>query len=179
VTFGPISFGPIAPEFLAEEYHTLELPVEGMELLGYTFLALFFCLFPSGGFVARWIRWLAVAYLAALVPVLFFPHSPLDWANRLDIGEVYPLGIAPFYLGFVAAQVYRYLRVSTPAERRQTKWVVFALVVAFGGLIAVLLSAIYARTPWGLTVELISYPASMAYEQHSDARRWRPMPTDR
>jgi catechol 2,3-dioxygenase-like lactoylglutathione lyase family enzyme len=38
---------------------------------------------------------------------------------------------------------------------------------------------IYARTPWGLTVELISYPASMVYEQHSDARRWRPMPTDR
>jgi hypothetical protein len=30
-----------------------------------------------------------------------------------------------------------------------------------------------------LTVELISYPAPMAYEQHSDARRWRPMPTDR
>ena len=25
---------------------------------------------------------------------------------------------------------------------------------------------IYARTPWGLTVELISYPASMVYEQH-------------
>src|SRR5918994_5528835 len=38
---------------------------------------------------------------------------------------------------------------------------------------------IYARTPWGLTVELISYPAPMAYEQHSEARRWRPMPTDR
>jgi catechol 2,3-dioxygenase-like lactoylglutathione lyase family enzyme len=38
---------------------------------------------------------------------------------------------------------------------------------------------IYARTPWGLTVELISYPASMAYERHSDTRRWRPMPTDR
>lgn len=33
---------------------------------------------------------------------------------------------------------------------------------------------IYARTPWGLTVELISYPKPMAYEQHSDARRWRP-----
>jgi catechol 2,3-dioxygenase-like lactoylglutathione lyase family enzyme len=38
---------------------------------------------------------------------------------------------------------------------------------------------IYARTPWGLTVELISYPAPMAYQQHSDARRWRPMPPDR
>jgi hypothetical protein len=141
VTFGPISFGPIAPEFLAEHYEALEVLVEGVEFLGYTSLALFFCLFPSGRFVPRWIRWLAVAYLAALVPVLFFPHSPLDWANRLDIGEVYPLGIAPFYLGFVGAQVYRYLRLSTPAERRQTKWVVFGMAVAFGGLIGVLLWA--------------------------------------
>jgi hypothetical protein len=140
VTFGPISFGPIAPEFLAEHYEALEVVVEGVEFLGYTSLALFFCLFPSGRFVPRWIRWLAVAYLAALVPVLFFPHSPLDWANRFHV-EVYPLGIAPFYLGFVGAQVYRYLRVSTPAERRQTKWVVFGLAVAFGGLITVLLSA--------------------------------------
>jgi len=38
---------------------------------------------------------------------------------------------------------------------------------------------IYARTPWGLTVELISYPASMANEQHSGARRWRLMTIDR
>ena len=38
---------------------------------------------------------------------------------------------------------------------------------------------IYARTPWGLTVELISYPAPMAYEQHSEVRRWRPVPTGR
>jgi catechol 2,3-dioxygenase-like lactoylglutathione lyase family enzyme len=38
---------------------------------------------------------------------------------------------------------------------------------------------IYARTPWGLTVELISYPSSMAYEQHSEVRRWRPMTTNR
>jgi hypothetical protein len=37
---------------------------------------------------------------------------------------------------------------------------------------------IYARTEWGLTVELISYPGSMAYEQLSETRRWRPMPTD-
>jgi hypothetical protein len=140
VTFGPISFGPIAPEFLAHEYHTLELPVESVEFVGYTCLALFFCLFPSGRFVPRWTRWLAVAYLAALVPVLFFPHSPLDWANRFDI-EVYPLGIAPFYLGFVAAQIYRYARVSGPAERTQTKWVVFGVAVAFGGLIGVLVSA--------------------------------------
>jgi catechol 2,3-dioxygenase-like lactoylglutathione lyase family enzyme len=38
---------------------------------------------------------------------------------------------------------------------------------------------IYARTPWGLTVELISYPEPMAYEQHSDTHRWKPTPRDR
>ena len=37
---------------------------------------------------------------------------------------------------------------------------------------------IYARTPWGLTVELITYPVPMAYERHSDAYRWRPTPSD-
>ena len=37
---------------------------------------------------------------------------------------------------------------------------------------------IYARTPWGLTVELISYPDPMAYERHGGARRWRPAPAD-
>jgi hypothetical protein len=37
---------------------------------------------------------------------------------------------------------------------------------------------IYARTAWGLTVELISYPQPMAYEHHSEARRWRPAPAD-
>jgi catechol 2,3-dioxygenase-like lactoylglutathione lyase family enzyme len=33
---------------------------------------------------------------------------------------------------------------------------------------------IYSRTPWGLTLELISYPALMAYQQRSKARRWKP-----
>jgi hypothetical protein len=33
---------------------------------------------------------------------------------------------------------------------------------------------IYARTPKGMTIELISYPSPMGYQQHSDARRWTP-----
>lgn len=39
---------------------------------------------------------------------------------------------------------------------------------------------IYARTPWGMTVELISYPSTMAYRRHGDggAPRWKP-PADR
>ena len=37
---------------------------------------------------------------------------------------------------------------------------------------------IYARTAWGLTVELISYPEPMAYEHRGGTRRWRPTPAD-
>jgi hypothetical protein len=46
--------------------------------------------------------------------------------------------LAPILFGIpfcfiVAAQVYRYWRVSDAVERQQTKWVVFGLAVAIGG----------------------------------------------
>lgn len=33
---------------------------------------------------------------------------------------------------------------------------------------------LYARTPWGSTVELVTYPTPQAYERRTDLRRWRP-----
>jgi catechol 2,3-dioxygenase-like lactoylglutathione lyase family enzyme len=33
---------------------------------------------------------------------------------------------------------------------------------------------LYARTPWGGTVELVTYPSLQAYEATTDLRRWRP-----
>jgi hypothetical protein len=33
---------------------------------------------------------------------------------------------------------------------------------------------LYARTPWGSTVELVTYPSPQAYEATTDLRRWRP-----
>ncbi|WP_043630199.1 VOC family protein [Nonomuraea candida] len=33
---------------------------------------------------------------------------------------------------------------------------------------------VYFRTPWGATVELVSYPDPQAYEKETDLRRWRP-----
>jgi catechol 2,3-dioxygenase-like lactoylglutathione lyase family enzyme len=32
----------------------------------------------------------------------------------------------------------------------------------------------YTRAPWGTTIELITSPSPMAYEQHTSARRWKP-----
>ncbi|GGE74482.1 VOC family protein [Nesterenkonia cremea] len=33
---------------------------------------------------------------------------------------------------------------------------------------------LYARTPWGSTMELVTYPSSQAYEPSTEVRRWRP-----
>jgi catechol 2,3-dioxygenase-like lactoylglutathione lyase family enzyme len=33
---------------------------------------------------------------------------------------------------------------------------------------------VYTRTPWGSTIELVTYPSSQAYERHTHLRRWRP-----
>ena len=50
----------------------------------------------------------------------------------------YPLPITLYAGSFVGvtvyAQIYRYRRVSTPAQRQQTRWVVFGIVAALGGL---------------------------------------------
>ena len=133
VTYGPMSFGPVAPDFLAEEYPALWLPIAGVAFLGQACLALFFCLFPSGRFVPRWSRWLALAYLAALAPGHFFPGSLFDWIGRFELSG--GVAIAPFWAGFLAAQVYRYRRVSAPAARQQTRWVIFGTAKAVGGFV--------------------------------------------
>lgn len=33
---------------------------------------------------------------------------------------------------------------------------------------------VYTRTPWGSTIELVTYPSAQAYERHTSSRRWRP-----
>jgi catechol 2,3-dioxygenase-like lactoylglutathione lyase family enzyme len=35
---------------------------------------------------------------------------------------------------------------------------------------------LYARTPWGSTIELVTYPSPQAYESLTTARKWRPQP---
>ncbi len=32
----------------------------------------------------------------------------------------------------------------------------------------------YARTPWGMTIELTTFPTKQGYESKTDLRRWRP-----
>jgi hypothetical protein len=107
----------------------LSLLGTGVAFLGYTLFYASFFVFPDGRFVPRWGRWAVVVWIVYQASFSFLPNdSPLQ-------PEAWPtLLLLPLVLGLfgtmVFAQVYRYLRVSVPVERQQTKWVVYGLTAA-------------------------------------------------
>jgi hypothetical protein len=106
------------------------LPVRGVEIVGAVCVVLFFLLFPNGWFVPRWTRWLAVAFIANEVTDILFPdlYSRSPVLERVSI--IVFLGMV---VSLVWSVVYRYRRVSSEAQRRQTKWVVFGTTLAVAG----------------------------------------------
>jgi hypothetical protein len=92
-------------------------------------VAVLFCTFPSGRWVPRWSPWLVLCFTVVMLPTTLRPAVMNDFlASHQWIGITTPLLIASFLI----AQVYRYVRVSTPAERLQTKWVVLGSGIGVG-----------------------------------------------
>ncbi len=86
---------------------------------------LLFFLFPNGRFVPRWTLWLAIAgVLDAAFSV--FPGL-LPSINWLFAGPVFIFLLACM----LVAQIYRYVRVSTPLQRQQTKWLLYGISIVF------------------------------------------------
>ena len=105
---------------------TLAVPVADLSnYLGAVSLPLIFALFPNGRFVPRWTRWLVGAMLVAGVFFVLPIPTPAEVLEALT-SLLWGSGI----LILVGAQIYRYRRVSTPVERQQTKWVIFAFLSA-------------------------------------------------
>jgi hypothetical protein len=134
VTWGPLNglFLP-TPSVIEEPYPILGMALgQALTYIGYITWMLFFYLFPSGRFVPRWTRWLALIY-----GVLFFglwnftPFGPLSWPPPL-----FAAAVLAVWGSFPMAQIYRYARVSGPVERQKTKWVVFGVAVAVVGTLA-------------------------------------------
>jgi hypothetical protein len=89
---------------------------------------LFFILFPDGRFVPRWTRflpwvWIIVTIVTETASVFNYPQY-----DAISFLLVVPLAMIS-----VLSQVYRYLRVSGPVERQQTKWFMYAIVFLLGG----------------------------------------------
>ena len=138
VSFFLISWGQSngSLNVLAGSYPLFDIPAQMLELAGAVMLALFLGLFPNGRMVPR-AYWVVVVYFA----LGYLVQSTL---GLIDINS----GLGTFWswsgwlatlLGGVAAQIYRYLRVSTPIERKKTRWVLFGMALMIIGLMSAVL----------------------------------------
>jgi signal transduction histidine kinase len=100
-------------------------------------IALLF-VFPNGRFVPSWTRWALLVSIPWNIVAFLMPGVFQAGGELSGLTTLFMLWILFPVLG-VYAQVYRYLKVSTPDERQQTKWVLFGFVV---WLIYMLLSSI-------------------------------------
>ena len=97
--------------------------------IGYVAWMLFFYLFPSGRFVPRWTRWLALLYGVGFFGLWnFTPFGPPSWPPLL-----FNVAVLVVWGSFPMAQLYRYVYVSDRIQRQQTKWVVFGVAIAIAG----------------------------------------------
>jgi hypothetical protein len=154
------------------------LPLQVAQLLPPAFIDLgsvfwptvliYFFLFPNGRVVPRWMIWPMFVYgvshfLFQLSGVLINAGWLPEGIFQILLGPVqtYILGI---FVVVIACQVYRFARVSSRAERAQTKWMIFGLaILVFLPSIADLLGAgrIFQTFEWG-TLSLTIAPITLA-----------------
>lgn len=139
------------------------LPVDVVAFLTELCIDLFFLLFPGGRFVPRWTRWaIAVDLLLTTFSILPPANSPLNANNwQLPISGV---GFIGLYLVMIFSQIFRYVRVSNPLQRQQTKWAVFGIVISGVCLVGIAVSAsIPAFTQDALYTPIINtlYPLAL------------------
>ncbi|HEX8033436.1 MAG TPA: hypothetical protein VF510_06295 [Ktedonobacterales bacterium] len=133
VTFGAGRFA-LAPSALAIAHPQWTLVIDGARFLGSAYLSVFVYVFPSGHFAPRWMRWIALAWIAPQLGQFFLPGTALDLTRTPPLLQF--AGFLAFVLSAIFAQVYRYQRVSTPLQQRQTRWVVFGVAISLAGYLA-------------------------------------------
>jgi hypothetical protein len=97
---------------------------------GVILYVVFFYLFPDGRFIPGWTRLFATLVIGwGIYFTLYFDNTP--FVN--SVSGLTPLGTLITLLilvSVIVAQIYRYMYVSSPVQRQQTKWVVFGFSTA-------------------------------------------------
>jgi hypothetical protein len=110
---------------LLRVYPHAELPLDIVHLAGITGLFMLFFLFPDGRFVPNWGRWSTYVFISGILLTTFV-------AVYLETSAlIFVMVFLSIIIAAAFSQIYRYVRVSSPIERQQTKWVVVGL---FGAL---------------------------------------------
>lgn len=129
-----IAFGMLVPataRALDTPASSWEFFVHLIENIGWISFTLCFYIFPDGRFIPRVTRLLPLAFIGWAILWLCFPFAnPFNW-------QIAPALLA--FLGLFAsgafAQVYRYKFAATRVQRLQTRWVVFAFILATLGIL--------------------------------------------
>jgi len=130
VLTGGVFFPPIPLALASVEVWWV--PISVLEALAAIMLS-FGYTFPDGRFIPGFTRWLALGWIAiSLVPIplLGVVHHHWNWWFT----PLYTLVRIAFYGSLALALLYRYRRRSTPVQRQQIKWVVFASTIVVGAV---------------------------------------------
>ena len=138
VSFTLVTFGPalsFTTNTLVAAQPEWRVAVNSLSIGWTTFGLIFLGLFPDGKFEPRWMRIWAVLWIAYSSAYYIYPDdlpiNPNNWPIEIIVAAtIGVLGIG------IYAQVYRYRRVSGPARRHQTKWVVFGMAMLVAGISA-------------------------------------------
>src|ERR671911_93415 len=162
LSFGPVAVDPTAAYTLISSQPAWWLPVRIVDIVGNVSPVLFFFLFPSGRFVSHWTRWFAVALIVNDVPDVLFPQLSSRSPSLETVSYLVFLGGV---VSMVWSQIYRFRRVSSPAQRQQTKWVVFGLTLGIAGTfpsqLPVDLSLVGGSTPLTLLFLKVGFALSL------------------
>lgn len=112
---------------LATAFPFVQIAGDILQFLLSTFPFVVGFLFPNGRFVPRWTRWFALLIILCMGFGAIFPTSLFNTNNWPGIAAI--VLQVMIIASILFAQIYRYLRVSTPSERQQTKWVVLGITV--------------------------------------------------
>jgi hypothetical protein len=110
---------------------------------GITFPIIFY-LFPDGRPVPRWTRFLILGWIGLIISI-FFLYIPMPVLSEQIMEEIIPFLWMAIFIGSILTQIYRYQKDSTPLQRHQTKWIVYALFVILSFVIPWVLWGEYAK----------------------------------
>jgi signal transduction histidine kinase len=158
LTFGTATF-VFTLEALATRYHAFGLTVDFLHLLGAASFSLFLYLFPDGRFVPRWMRWVALVWIAWQSARYFFPQ----WHSNPDAWYLWTTTVvwSVAFGSVLYAQVHRFRRVSNAGQRQQIKWVVLGITSAVSVFLVTMLALSafvpVPTSPRSLAAHLIGY----------------------
>ncbi len=161
VLTGGVFFPPLP--LALRNYGVWWVPIDILALLAGVSL-IFVYTFPDGRFVPGFTRWLALGWIAVSLLPIPIPGAFYPWNWWLS--PLYTLVRIAFYCSLALALLYRYRRMSTPVQRQQIKWVVFASTILLGeaSLVDLVVSVLPSYFPaLGLSTQLHHLVSSIAF----------------